>query len=90
MIESTQQSSYKELYPGQKTRIRSSIIYPVVDDRFDLLGTLVVHCDKDLFFQSSHIKSWRELLEPYSKRLALAKIVLDKLAIGHAKNHLPY
>jgi len=89
VITSTQTEEYKELYPGQKLRIRSSIIYPVVDDRFELLGTLVVHCDRGGFFRPTQIKRWRELLEPYTKRLALARIVLDKLVESHP-THQPF
>ena len=77
-ISSTTAADYKELYPGQKTRIRSSVIYPVVDDRFMLHGTLVVHCDRENFFTKASDKLWRELLEPYTKRLALARVAADK------------
>ena len=79
VISSTTDVDYRELYPGQKTRIQSSIIYPVVDDAFTLVGTLVVHCDRTKFFSIADIKTWRELLEPYTKRLALARVAADKL-----------
>lgn len=79
-IESTDGTAYKELYPGQKRRIKSSVIWPVVDDRFDLLGTLVVHCDRERFFSPDNEKLWRETLEPYTKRLALARAFADRLA----------
>jgi hypothetical protein len=88
IIETTAIKDYKELYPGQKTRIRSSIIYPVLDDAFDLLGTLVVHCDQDGFFKSNNAKFWRELLEPYTKRLALARIAAEKLTVLHQQERL--
>lgn len=85
VVTSTSTSEYKELYPGQKLRIQSSIIYPVVDDTSALLGTLVVHCDRDRFFHFNDVKLWRELLEPYTKRLALARIALDKLVLEHPR-----
>jgi len=77
-ISTTNNQDYKELYPGQKKRIRSSIVYPVVDDNFNLHGTLVVHCDCEDFFIQKSEKLWRELLEPYTKRLALARVLADK------------
>jgi hypothetical protein len=80
VVERTTGSDYKELYPGQKSRIRSSIIYPVLDDVYTLWGTLVVHCDKDGFFKGDSVKFWKELFEPYTKRLALARIAADKLS----------
>jgi hypothetical protein len=78
-ISSTTSQDYKELYPGQKTRIRSSVIYPVVDDEFSLRGTIVVHCDRENFFRAEADKLWRELLEPYTKRLALARVAADRI-----------
>lgn len=77
-ISSTTSQDYRELYPGQKKRIRSSVIYPVVDDQFSLHGTLVVHCDRENFFSEAVEKFWRELLEPYTKRLALARVMADR------------
>ncbi|MBT2244300.1 hypothetical protein JQK15_12220 [Sphingobium sp. BHU LFT2] len=84
-IESTDGTGYKELYPGQKTRIKSSVIWPVVDDEFGLRGTLVVHCDRHEFFSSKAEKLWRETLEPYTKRLALARVLADRVAEGPHK-----
>jgi GAF domain-containing protein len=78
IISSTSTEDYKELYPGQKRRIRSTIVYPVVDEAFALQGTIVVHCDEEGFFDSASEKLWRELLEPYTKRLALARLGADK------------
>ena len=78
-VKSTTSPDYKEIYPGQKNRIKSSVIYPVVDDQFTLQGTLVVHCDSENFFGKELEKFWREMLEPYTKRLALARIAADKI-----------
>ncbi|MEG8057050.1 hypothetical protein QP150_10175 [Sphingomonas sp. 22L2VL55-3] len=74
-VSSTEGGAYKELYPGQKKRIRSSVIWPVVDDQFGLHGTLVIHCDHEAFFSMNEEKLWREMLEPYTKRLALARVL---------------
>lgn len=78
-VSSTSGTAYKELYPGQKKRIRSSVIWPVVDDEFGLHGTLVVHCDREDFFSSKSEKLWREMLEPYTKRLALARVLAERI-----------
>lgn len=77
-VSCTDTPTYKELYPGQKTRIKSSVIWPVVDDAFALRGTLVVHCDRADFFSSASEKLWRESLEPYTKRLSLARVLADR------------
>jgi hypothetical protein len=77
-VSTTDTQSYKELYTGQKTRIKSSVIWPVVDDEFALRGTLVVHCDREGFFSNASEKLWREALEPYTKRLALARVLADR------------
>lgn len=84
-IASTEGTGYKELYPGQKGRIKSSVIWPVVDDEFGLRGTLVVHCDRNAFFSLGSEKLWRETLEPYTKRLALARVLADRVAEGEHK-----
>jgi hypothetical protein len=77
-VSSTETQPYKELYPGQKSRIKSSVIWPVVDDHSTLHGTLVVHCDRVRFFAKDREKLWREALEPYTKRLALARVIADR------------
>ena len=70
-------SRYHEIYPGQKQRIRSSIVYPVLSDNNVLLGTLVVHCDSPGFFKSDDKIYWAVLLEIYAKRIAYQKLCLD-------------
>jgi GAF domain-containing protein len=71
--------AYNELYPGETNRIRSSIIFPVLSNSNELLGTLVVHCDQPRFFQKGDEKYWSDLLEVFSKRIALVKKRLDVL-----------
>jgi GAF domain-containing protein len=73
------QAQYQELYPDQTKRIRSSIVYPVLSCMNELLGTLVVHCDRTGFFNYVDEKYWTDLLEVFAKRLALVKLKLDKL-----------
>lgn len=84
IIEDTEdiKAGYEEVYPGQKKRIKSSIIYPILSDKNELLGTLVVHCDKSSFFKWNKIKSWSDLLEIFSKKIALEKIKMDKFYQG--------
>jgi GAF domain-containing protein len=80
-------SRYTELYDGQKERIRSSVIYPVLSTANELIGTLVVHCNSPGFFKASDSPFWRELLEVYAVRLAFEKTKLDlikKVAEGSA------
>lgn len=81
-------SIYHELYTGQRERIRSSIIYPILDDKNSLLGTLVVHCNRSGFFKYNEGAFWRELLEMYARRLALEKSRLDLLMSPAAASEL--
>lgn len=69
--------AYNELYPGQKNRIKSSIIHPVKDDVNEMLGALVVHCNKEKFFDHNDHDFWEELLDIYAVRLAFEKAKLD-------------
>jgi GAF domain-containing protein len=73
IVENTEDAAheYKELYPNQKNRIKSSVVFPILSNRNRLLGTLVVHCDRPDFFLSSKEKYWSDLLEIFAKRIAL-------------------
>jgi GAF domain-containing protein len=81
IIEDTRKpaANYQEIYPNETDRIRSSIVFPVLSNKNELLGTLVVHCDSVAFFQECDKKYWSELLEVFAKRLACAKAKLDAL-----------
>ena len=76
---SASDEEYSELYKGQLERIKSSIVYPVLDDRNKLLGTLVVHCNRRNFFQRADDIFWKELLERYAVQLAFEKSRFDLL-----------
>lgn len=81
--DTTKDQNYHEIYPGQKDRIRSSIIWPVFSSEHQLVGTMVMHCDQAGFFLRSQEKFWRELCEIYAKRLAQERLRLDKaLRVG--------
>lgn len=77
---------YQALYPNQLERIRSSIVFPVLSEANELLGTLVVHCDRRNFFKLENLKYWSDLLEVFAKRLALEKAKLDRVVALHRKN----
>lgn len=79
IIEDTanQKFGYQVLYPTQLDRIKSSIISPIFSDTNELLGTLVIHCDKTNFFSYKKVKYWTNLLEIFAKRLAFEKAKLD-------------
>jgi GAF domain-containing protein len=79
---------YQELYPGQKERIRSSVVYPALDDDNGILGTLVVHCNRTGFFKRRDERFWRELLETFAVRLALQKSRLDLVGSDTARQEL--
>ncbi len=69
--------TYTELYPTQKERIKSSIIYPILCEENRLLGTMVIHCDKKKFFSHEKSKFWADLFEVFSKRISVEKMKLD-------------
>lgn len=72
-------TGYTELYAGQRERIRSTLIFPVMCDKNKILGTLVVHCNNPGFFQERDRRFWMELLEIFGKRIAVEKIRLDAM-----------
>ncbi len=57
------QANYAEIYPDQRQRIRSSVVYPILSSEYELLGTLVLHCDKAGFFLEEDRKFWRDFCE---------------------------
>lgn len=79
IVGDTTTEDYHALYPEEKEESRSSIIFPVLSDKNELLGTLVVYCDKPNFFTRQHYKYWNDLLEVFAKRVALNKAKMDLL-----------
>ncbi len=78
LIEDTaKEEEYDSTYEGQKNRIKSTIILPVLSHTNELLGTLVVHCDKSGFFKRSRYQFWNELLELFSVEIGYQKLLLD-------------
>ena len=67
------------MYAGQLDRIKSSVVYPVLSDKSELLGTVVIHCNRAGFFRTAEERFWTKLIEPYAKRIALEKIKFDYL-----------
>jgi hypothetical protein len=90
IVESTSdpQAQYAELYAGQKQRIKSSVVYPVLTSEYGLLGTLVLHCDQLNFFSQRDRKFWRTFCEVFAKRLALEKLLLDAAMIPSGTEEL--
>ncbi len=80
IIENTSTArDYAELYAGQKNRIKSTIVYPVLSANNELLGTLVLHCDRENFFRYRDERFWYQLIEMFSLRIAIEKLSLDFL-----------
>lgn len=81
IISATDDPEYKyvELYPGQKERVKSSLVHPVLSPQNELVGVLVVHCNRARFFREEDRRYWTELLELFATRLALEKVKLDAL-----------
>ncbi len=79
ITEDTEAEPYEEIYPRQKDRIKSSIVFPVLSDTNELLGTLVVHCNKSGFFLRTDQSYWTDMLEVFAKRIAVLKLRMDEL-----------
>jgi GAF domain-containing protein len=75
--DTTNDRRFHKVYGGQTDRIKSIIVYPVRNDKNEILGTLVAHCDERSFFKEAERTYWRELLEIFAKRIALEKKRLD-------------
>ncbi len=71
--------SYKELYPGQAKRLASSIVFGVMSPQSIILGAIVVHCNRALFFKKTDAAFWSDVLEPFAKRIALFRVRLEML-----------
>ena len=82
------QSNYAEIYPDQRQRIKSSVVYPILSSEYELLGTLVLHCDRAGFFAEEDRKFWRDFCELFAKRLALEKQLLDKATLPTGQEQL--
>jgi hypothetical protein len=80
IIEDTADPSenYAELYAGQKARIRSSIVAPVLAPHGNLVGTLVLHCNRPRFFLRGEEGFWSEFVGVFAPRLTLEKMRLDR------------
>lgn len=77
VISITAVPTYHEVYTGQKERIKSSIVFPVLSNMNRLLGTIVVHCDREQFFTERDKKYWSDLLEVFAKRIAIEAILAE-------------
>lgn len=73
-------SKYASLYNNQKSRIKSTIVAPVMSSENALLGTLVIHCDKTKFFTKFKYRFWEDLIAVYTAKIGKEKIILDKIA----------
>lgn len=87
LVEDTMdRESYVAIYENQKERIRSTVILPVLSHRYELLGTLVVHCNQPHFFKKVREDFWRELLEIFSVEIGYYKLMLN-LLIEYDQSH---
>lgn len=69
--------NYNSLYDGQKKRIRSSVLHPVVSPAGAILAVIVLHCEKENFFSLEDQRYWHELFSMFSPLVALE---LEKIA----------
>jgi GAF domain-containing protein len=70
---------YLELYPAQRERIRSLFVMPVLSSENEVLGTIVVHCDKAHFFRDPDRRFWCDLVDIFGRRVAYEKLCLDMI-----------
>lgn len=64
-------ADYNSLYDGQKTRIRSSVLHPVLSPAGDVLAVVVLHCEREKFFREEDTRYWHELFTLFSPLVAL-------------------
>lgn len=83
------QDHYK-LYPNQRATIRSAIVWPVLSADANILGTMVMHCDRPKFFLEKDRDFWSEFCEVFTKRLAHAKLQLDQAVKNDSVKVLPF
>ena len=74
------EATYKELYPGQLDKSKSSIIVPVFSRKYELLGVLVVYCNKTGFFREDDRQFWKRMTELFTDEIGTYKLILDVLA----------
>jgi hypothetical protein len=63
--------NYEALYDGQKARIRSSVLHPILSPKNEHLGVLVLHCEQTKFFRARDTRYWRELFSVFAPTIAL-------------------
>jgi hypothetical protein len=63
--------NYQPLYEGQKARIRSSVLHPILSPKGKHLGVLVLHCERHRFFSGDDRRYWHELLSVFGPTIAL-------------------
>lgn len=75
IIEDTSEPSqnYKSLYIDQLTRIRSSVLHPILSPKSKPLGVIVLHCEVPKFFKPTEheLRYWHELLSVFASPIAL-------------------
>lgn len=68
---SSTQLNYVPLYEGQKARIRSSVLHPILTPKSEHMGVLVLHCEIVQFFKQADQRYWHELFSVFAPSLAL-------------------
>lgn len=84
------EGKYKEIYNGQKDRIKSTIILPILSHKNELQGTLVVHCNKLNFFKNNRYSFWNEILEIFSVDIGYNILLLGKCISCNSKLAKPF
>ncbi|TAL36067.1 MAG: GAF domain-containing protein [Phenylobacterium sp.] len=71
--------TYAEVYSGQRKHIRSTIIYPVLDESNEVIATLVCHCGTPNFFKEEDRKFWSEFVEIFARPAGLTTARIQQL-----------
>ncbi len=64
-------ANYESLYEGQKVRIRSAVLHPILSPKSEHLGVLVLHCERAGFFLKDDRRYWHELFTVFAPSIAL-------------------
>ena len=73
----TDKVTYNFIYENQKSRIKSSVVMPILSHKNELLGTLVVHCDTPKFFEEKQKNFWYEILQLFACEIGKNMSLLD-------------
>ena len=81
---SVPEANYKQMYPDQKSRVKSTVLHPIISPANKRLGVLVLHCERPNFFKQEDRRYWEEFFWIFAPAVALELERID--AYNHMAN----